>query len=242
MRFFSNRNSRSRSNYQWAVPYLLNRPAEKSLILDVGAYDLTDSIFLAKLFGCSVIAFEADPSNLLKCNQAYELESQEVRQQITIDFRFLGAESRKIEFHSINPEKYGNAQASSRYKLDFSNRLRDDPDYGLTEVQTKVEVQSVRFDDTHYPAPHSIFMDIQGSELDALHGFGKKLDSVQNIVLETSFNNSYIGSSNFFEIDRFMSEVGFIYRKSSRHGSRKPSQKKSSGSFDFDVIYTRENS
>ena len=241
MRLFTNHVSRTRSNYEWAVPYLTEIPDSGCVVLDVGSYDLSDSIFLTTRFGSSVIAFEADPSNLIKCQTAYNSESEKVRQKIQIDSRFLGAESQTIEFYKIDPEKYGNSQASSKYKLDFSDRLRDDPDYGLKEVQIKVEVESVRYENTQYPAPHSIFMDIQGSELDALVGFGKKLNSVQNIVLETSLKNSYIDSSNFLDVDNFLSESGFTFKRSSRHGSKKPKQVKSPKSFDFDVLYVREN-
>ena len=239
MKLWARKSSRALSNYLWALPYLFDRPSPNSYVLDVGAYDLKDSVYFAKFFDCSVISFEADPENFQTCLSVHKLLESYVQKKILLDSRFLGSRTEATDFFVINPTKYGNRQASSKYKLNFEDRALSDPDYGLKDIQDQIVVNSVRYDETNYPIPHSVFMDAQGSELEVLQGFGERISEVQNIVLETSFKNSYEGSTTFPEVDYFLKENGFYFRRSSKHGAKKPREGQPNESFDFDVVYTK---
>ena len=232
-------NSRTHSNYEWAIPHLIYDIDPNSVILDVGAFDLKDSIFFVNRFNCAVIAFEADPANLQTCLEEYSKQDFQIRKKIKIDSRFLGSETSEIDFYQVNQIKYSNSQASSKYKLDFSDRTQDDPDFGLEDIQDRVKVNSIRYSNTNYPTPHTIFMDVQGSELEVLLGMGAQISDVKNIVFESSIKRSYLEASNYFDIDKFLTEEGFQFQQSSYHGSKKPRRGLFARRFDFDVVYSR---
>jgi hypothetical protein len=51
------------SNYSWAFDFMSEVPKPENLVLDIGAYDLSDARFLVETFNSNIIAFEADPEN-----------------------------------------------------------------------------------------------------------------------------------------------------------------------------------
>ena len=229
------------SNYNWAFDFLPNIPTTKDFVLDVGAFDLMDARTLVEKFDANVIAFEADPDNLAESLTNLKLMPSSVRAKIKVVGKFLGEKNETIDFFAIDSRFYNNKQASSKYQLDFSKRPKSDPDHGLSNVQKRVQVESIRYDSLGLPAPHSIFMDVQGSELEVLRGIGEELNAVQNVVLETSFRSNYMGSSNFSEIHQHLTNHGFSYIRSSRYKSRLPLKFLSRKKFDFDVLYSRIN-
>jgi FkbM family methyltransferase len=227
------------SNYNWAFSSLPEVPKPENLVLDIGAYDLSDARFLVETFGSSVIAFEADPENFSQSLSNLQDMPHSISNKIQVIEKFLGSENRDIDFFAIDGENYKNKQASSRYELDFSKRPKSDPDHGLLNVQKKIKIKSVRYDSLNLPVPHSIFMDVQGSELETLIGFGESLNEIKNVVLETSFRSNYTGSCNFLELNKYLSTFGFDYVSSNRYGQRFPRGNFYRKNFDFDVLYSK---
>jgi FkbM family methyltransferase len=230
------------SNYSWAFDFLPVVPKPENLLLDIGAYDLSDARFLVETFGSSVIAFEADPENFSQSLSNLQVMPHLIRNKIQVINKFLGSENRAIDFFAIDSNFYANKQASSRYEIDFSKKPKTDPDHGLLKAQKKLKIESVRYDALNLQVPHSIFMDVQGSELETLIGFGESLNRIQNVVLETSFRSSYAGSCNFLELDEYLTTFGFVYVSSNRYGKRFPRRMFSRKKFDFDVLYSRGRS
>jgi FkbM family methyltransferase len=228
------------SNYSWSFSFLRELPKSESLVLDIGAYDLADTKSLVETFGCNAIAFEADPENFRQSLNNLHVMPLSTQSRIQIIDKFLGSENRDIDFFAIDGDHYTNKQASSRYEINFYQKPKSDPDYGLSKVQKKLKIKSVRYDSLNLPLPHSIFMDVQGSELETLIGFGQSLSGIKNIVLETSFKSDYTGSCNFLEVDEYLKNFGFVYVSSNRYGNRFPRRNLSRKKFDFDVLYSQE--
>ena len=115
----------------------------------------------------------------------------------------LSNNSRLVDWHSVDPEIYDNPGASGIYLINFRNRRLGDPDRNRSKIQTLMTVKAPRFDDLDLPVPNLITMDVQGTKLAVLHGFGTQLQAVSAIILETSLSENYVGGSKFKDIDLF---------------------------------------
>jgi FkbM family methyltransferase len=58
--------------------------------------------------------------------------------------------------------------------------------------------------------PDFLKLDVQGAELDILHGAALTLQSVKMIELEVAFNQQYIGQPLFSDLDSFLRDRGFL--------------------------------
>jgi hypothetical protein len=76
--------------------------------------------------------------------------------------------------------------------------------------------------------------DIQGSELQALKGFGELLDSIDCIEVESHFIPMYKGEKVFEELRSFLSSQGFALRKIRDSGFTNKEL------YEFDAFFTRE--
>jgi hypothetical protein len=112
--------------------------------------------------------------------------------------------------------------ASSLFKIDFSVKDVHDPEYLHDEVQVEIPVTATRYDATNYPAPHSIFMDVQGAEKIVLEGFGKLLQEVENVVFESALVSNYQGGSSFWEVNEILVSNGLEYIYSTEYGREFP--------------------
>jgi len=224
------------SNYGWAFNYLKD-PKGLSLALEIGSRDAIDAVAIAQRFECAVIAFEPVPANYRDCQLNIEKYPE---LPIILDNRCLSDHSGEIEFLAINPSLYDNPGASSMFYIDFENRPSDDTFMSMRKIQDIIKVEAVRFDHTNYTSPHSIFMDVQGSELLVLKGFGMKLLDVSNIVLETCLVSAYKGGVTFWELDNFLSSYGFTYQISTAFGRLKPPRIFPNFYLgEFDVLYSK---
>jgi FkbM family methyltransferase len=208
------------SNYDWALPIIYDLNLKINRIAEIGSRDGLDAIFMAELFGAQVDVFEPDQINIMVCKK----NISESKQIANISFHGLALSNKNetANFHSIDPEKYDNPGAGGFFEIDFNNRPKSDPDYKRESIQKSVPVQAKRFDGLAILPPDLIAMDAQGAELIILEGFGLKLESVQAVILETSFSKNYIGGSNFFEINDFLKKNNFAYLASDRFKKRTP--------------------
>jgi FkbM family methyltransferase len=224
------------NNYSWSIPYLKDMK-NCGLLLEIGSRDCLDAISLAKKFECQVIAFEPSPPNYIVCQANLSKESA---LNIILDSRCLTDASGPVQFGVIDENLYDNPGASSIFEIDFSNRQNSDPDKGRSSIQKFTQVEGVRFDETDYASPHTVFMDTQGAELLVLKGFGNRLNEVQNLVLETSMVTTYLGGSSFWEIRNYLKEFGLNYIISDHYGKQEPkSSMLENWQGEFNVVFGR---
>ena len=147
--------------------------------------------------------------------------------------------NKQITFRNILTSEYNNPGAGSIFQIDFANRKSSDPDNGRDPVQGFIQVEGARFDSLNLESPHSIFMDVQGSELKVLQGFGLRLLEVRNICFESTRKSNYVGGTTFKEIDSFLVGRGFKFLASDFSGRKFPgklTEKNQSG--EFNVLYS----
>lgn len=220
-------NTKFKSNYEWAIPHidlLLTEKNKINVIAEIGSRDALDGIFLSKKYNSKTYIFEPDLNNIPICKKnisAHKNKSNNNPKIYFFDFA-LSNKSSIIDFYSVDPDLYDNPGASSMFLINFKNRPFSDPDRNRDCIQKKIKVKAKRFDQLNLTSPQMIAMDAQGSELKILKGFGDKLKKVNFIITECAFNGSYIGGSNFKEIDLYLQNKGFIFHRSSITNETKP--------------------
>jgi len=228
------------TNYGWSFRIFPNRPTAEDLSLEIGSRDALDAIDIAKFFGCRVIAFGPVPENILICHQNLLGANPDIASLIDVDERCLSSKSGTVIFWAIDQDLYSNNGAGSMFHLNFDNRSPTDIDYKRQQIQKPICVDAVRFDESGIQAPHTIFLDVQGSELEVLQGFGAKLNQIQNIVLECSLVSTYTDGCNFEDLDSFLIEHGFRFIYSTKHRGKKPkTENNKMYQGEFSAIYSR---
>jgi FkbM family methyltransferase len=237
------------SNYEWAEAILKKYFSEKNIkinnLVEIGSRDALDAIYLSNCFNCDAQIFEPDPLNIVQCKK--NIQSKLGSHIVNLHEVALADQSGEMNFFSVDPNLYENRGASSLYLINFNNRKMSDPDNKRGCVQKKIKVKVSRFDELDLPTPNLIAMDVQGSELNVLKGFGNKLSDVSAIVLETSFSENYIGGSNFYSIHKYLTKYGFLLYGTNRNGriSKKFLRRSLWSKFfnkfenDFDCIYLK---
>lgn len=200
-------------NYGWALVYIERylEPNSVQVVAEVGSRDGLDAIALSVHFpAADVIVFEPDPLNVVACRANIQTLPWSSRFQI-FDFA-LSDTSGYSTFYSIDPELYDNRGASSLFPIDFSSRPRNDLDRNRSSIQTKVSVVTKRFDELELSVPCILAIDVEGSELLTVNGFGPLIEEVDVIICETSFVPQHIGSqASFRELNNILSRKGFTY-------------------------------
>ena len=232
------------SNYYWALPALQN--LKISSIIEVGSRDALDAIFFSKYFNCIVNAFEPDPLNILQCKK--NILNCKAQDSIKLHELALSDKSGIADFYSVDSNLYENRGASSFYLINFGNRPRSDPDRARKVVQKKIKIKMARFDELDLLLPDLLLLDVQGSELIVLKGFGEGLRNIKAIILETSFSENYIGASNFHSLHNYLINYGFFFSGTNKSGliSKKLPKRELLSKFfntfepDFDCIYLKK--
>ena len=191
------------SNYSWALPSIQRECVH--LVCEIGSRDGLDSMFLADWFDAHVYCFECDPINLemVKVNLASSQSSVRL-------FPFaLGDENKATVFYSIDPLRYSNRGASSFFRVDFSDRSKSDPDFGIGDVQNECIVEMKRYDGLELAIPDLIVMDVEGSEMMVLKGFAQNLWDVSYIVTECAVFPRKDAGASFADIRRYLKTFGF---------------------------------
>lgn len=208
-------------NYDWVFPELARfiAPAEIQVVAEIGSRDALDGLELARHFSAEVLIFEPDPINAETCRANLALQSGQHKAQF---FELaLSNVSETVDFFSINPELYANRGSSSLHEINFNGRPANDPDRNRESVQKRVRVSASRFDELGLRAPDLVAMDVEGSELQVLEGFGDQLRDVRAVVSETSFWNNFKGpDSTFPKLHRLLSSNGFRFTASTQSRDR----------------------
>ena len=125
--------------------------------IEVGSRDALDAIFLSRSLRAKGVAFECVPENVLDCLNNIRISGGS---RLSIDERCLAEFSGEVTFNAIDSDKHDNPGAGSLLELDFSTRDEMDPDRNLGSIQRTISVKAIRFDETNYPTPHTVFMGV----------------------------------------------------------------------------------
>ena len=178
---------------------------EVKTILDIGARDLTESIFLSEKYpNAKVISFECNPQTLSICKErAINYPNIELIDKAVNDY------DGKCFFYPINPTQTkttwedGNPGASSLFVANDNYPFEK-------YVQDKIEIDCVRVDtilkERGIDNIDIIWMDLQGAELLALKSIGDILKNVSIISTETEMTEMYKGQALFKDIDNFLKD------------------------------------
>ena len=182
--------------------------SSKLVIFEIGARDCAETLGFNELLPNSVIySFECNPATIEICRNR-------VKPYINIHLieKAVSNIDGVIKFYPIDQEKTvttwpdGNPGASSAFKSSGK--------YPVEEyVQKEIEVESITLHTfmNFRKIPHIdlLWMDIQGSELNALQGLNEKLNDVKLIHLEVEFFEIYKDQPLFHHIKKFLNENGF---------------------------------
>ena len=178
-------------------------------ILDIGAYDGTDSIYLSRIFNNSkIFSFEADINNYnrLVKNTAYRNNIHTINKAVSnytgeIDFfasADLGEEKNNMDASGSilkptkkNTEIWKNMTFKEPVKL---------PCVSISEWALKENINNIDF----------IWMDVQGAELLVLEGAGKLLTGIKGIIAEIWDDSTYYeGCVEFEKLTSFLKKNNF---------------------------------
>ena len=193
------------SNYEWIYPYVasgINR------VVEVGSRDALDAISVGLHFDADVLAFEPNPDQMRVC-EANVASSGQSRVQVRPEA--LSDVTETTTLWKIDEATYPNPGASSLFQINFSNRSNSDADLGRAPVQVPVTVQAARYDDLGSAPPDLLLLDVEGSELRVLRGFGDLLSQVRYIALEVSPVPHVHGGCSFPDVHRFLRLLDFEY-------------------------------
>ena len=199
-----------------------------NIIFELGSRDLIDGIQMLNYYRKTnkLYSFECNPTCVEKCIALYKTLSDTVKDKVDIVTKAVSLENGPISFMIVDENLMDNCGASSIYEIDFSNRIKSDPDRNRNPVQKKITVDSIRLDtfcnNNNIKNIDLIAMDLQGYELNALKSLGLLLQNVKYIITETCIQSTYKEGCNFKELYEFLSQNGFKYMVSDKYGNNIP--------------------
>jgi len=213
------------------------------IIFELGSRDLIDALRLHNYFKCRIFAFECNPDCLTKCDKLISNFDKHLKENITLVKKAVAISNGKINFYPFDLNKYDNMGSSSLFKIDFTRRNVNDPDYGKKNPQKEISVDGTRLDtfmdENNIKTVDLLCIDLQGYELNALKSLGKYLSDVKYIITECSINSTYIGGCSFKELNGFLEENGFKYVTSNKFGDNFPNVK-IAGFSEFDSLFEKK--
>jgi len=196
-------------------------------IFELGSRDLIDAQKLINYYSNSIChSFECNPDCLIECKNNFQKMNENNKKKIMLVEKAVSLSTEKITFYPFDLNKYDNMGASSMFEIDFSNRHPNDPDYNKKNVQNKIQVDGIRMDkymiDNNIKNVDLLCMDLQGYELNALKSFGENIKNIKYIITECQINSTYIGGTNFYDLNKYLKENGFKYIASNKFGKNFP--------------------
>ena len=187
------------------------------VIADVGAAQGFDPRWDLFGDGCLQIGFEPEPAECRRLQAAIKAEGRSAS-RFMLPLALADRPGRRRLYLTRDPD------ASSLYRPNrgFFERM---PDPSGVDIVGEIEVEVTTLDALTLPAGDDIDvlkLDVQGAELDVLHGAVRRLDEqVLAVVAEASFVELYDGQAMFADIDQFLRRRGFqlfdiCYRRWSR--------------------------
>jgi FkbM family methyltransferase len=178
-----------------AAVHMIHRKYAKpeGLILDVGAYNGSTTVFFAQNFRRSkVIGFEPNPATFPEAQQRCAPYPSINLMQTALD-----SENGELDFF-----------VSDQNLSSSLNPIKDNPQFHL---QKKIKVQVKRLDDC-IPENEEVLLiklDTQGRELKILSGGTRTLQRTKYVLTEMNNHDYYQGGSQYYELDDFLRNRGF---------------------------------
>lgn len=212
-------------------------------VFELGSRDLEDSKKIVNNFPSSTChAFECNPDCLQNCKKTIATFTEHEKNSITLVEKAVSIIDGHTKFHAMDLSKYDNMGASSMYKLNFSNRSKQDPDYGRGIVQHEIMVPAIRLDtymkQIGMDKVDLLCIDLQGYELNAIKSLGDNIRNVSYIITECSIVSTYEGGAIFSELDEYLSKWGFKYAFSNLFKDKYPNLLLN-GYSEFDALFER---
>lgn len=212
-------------------------------IVELGSRDIIDAIALSKYYDATVYAFECNPDCLELCYKNFSTLDAHLQEKINIVPSAVTEDNGPITFYPFDKEKYDNIGASSMFKIDFSKRNSDDPDYGKPSPQKEITVSGIRMDtflhNNYINKVDLLCMDLQGYELAALKSFGERIKDIHYLITEAAINSTYIGGTCFKDLKAYLESYGFEFVCHNRPHINVYSQIAGFSEFDCMFINTR---
>jgi FkbM family methyltransferase len=177
-------------------------------IFELGARDCTETLVFRKNFpDANIYTFECNPETLPICRKKVAPYPK-----IHLIEKAVSDTNGHTSFFQIDNEKTktvfdgGNPGASSLF--------RANDEYELEKyVQKEIRVETISLDtflgQNSLKEIDLLWMDIQGAELKALQGLGKRISAVKLIHFETEFFPIYVGQPLFTDMRKFLNKNGF---------------------------------
>lgn len=180
-------------------------------VFEFGARDCRETMAFHKNFPkAEIYTFECNPETLPICR-----EKIKDAPQIHLIEKAVSDKEGELTFYQNDKEKTetpfldGNQGASSLFQAN--------PDYPEEHyIQKPIKVTSVTLESFLQQNPQiknidMLWMDIQGSELNALRGAGKRLSDIKLIHTEVEFFEMYKQQPLYKDIKKFLTENGFQF-------------------------------
>jgi len=170
-------------------------------ILDVGSRDAEVAIMFKRFFPRSkVFAFECNPRAIDLCRENIKKSR---RNDIVLVDKAVSDQAGTLDFHAVDPRKWGNIGASSLYA----------PTSYPAERFEKIKVEAVTLAEwargAGVNAVDILWLDLQGAELKALQGMGALAQKVKFIYVEVEHKEMYVGQPLLPEIDSYLAALDF---------------------------------
>ncbi len=182
--------------------------ANVSHIVELGARDCKETLWLNKYFPkANILSFECNPSKLEECRARVSRFAN-----IKLVEKAVSDTSGTVSFFQIDPEKTitdwedGNPGASSLYKASVEYELEK---YVQKEITVPCTTLHEELPQHNFDKIDLLWMDIQGSELNAVKGLKEKLSDVHIIHTEVEFMAIYEGQPLFWDLKKFLNDRGF---------------------------------
>jgi FkbM family methyltransferase len=212
-------------------------------IFELGSRDLDDAIKLYNYFNCKIYSFECNPDCLIECNKRLSKFNENQKNKIILVEKAISLTNGDVSFYPFDLNKYNNMGSSSMFKIDFSKRNKNDPDYNRTNPQKEIIVPGIRLDtfisENNITDIDLLCIDLQGYELNALKSLGNNLHNVKYIITECSIKNTYIGGCSFKELYIYLKNYGFEYVTSNKFGDKFPNMDLD-GFSEFDALFIKK--
>ena len=220
------------------------RKEQINTTFELGSRDIKDAIELYKYYNCKVYAFECNPECLIECKKNLHEASNIINENVYLVETAVSLENQDVTFYPFDLTKYNNMGSSSMFKIDFSLRDVNDPDYRRENPQKQITVKGKRLDtfmeENQLQSVDLLCIDLQGYELNALKSLGDKLKNVKYIITECSIVSTYTGGATFVELNNFLNDNGFIYVSSNNFGQSFPDTRLK-GFSEFDVLFVHKD-
>lgn len=183
-------------------------------IIECGSRDCLDTLALLEHYNPSLIwSFECNPESVSICKKNIE----GVKNIYLIEKAVYNKDG-MITFHATDMER------SVDKNIGASSILKH-KDNTVGYFQKEIQVEAIRLDtfmDLHNIKKVDLLcMDLQGTELLAIQGLGKRLKDVHFIIAEVLFQSYYHNDYLYKEVKRKLSKNRFILRAFTNNRSEK---------------------